>query len=161
KGKADPRRPSLRRQTGPAVAVESKPAPPPAEKDPETGAVKLWRFQSKAHLDAQEQRRAARKQARPNAIQKGSRKKQDRQHSKRPHHGGGQRRHQRREPDPDSPFAVLGALLPDKPKPKPKKKRKPKPVKQQAASPEAATEPVATPEPPPDKTAADTSTSDE
>ena len=32
----------------------------PAEKDPETGAVKLWRFQSKAHIEAQEQRRAAR-----------------------------------------------------------------------------------------------------
>lgn len=102
----------------------------PAEKDPETGAVKLWRFQSKAHLDAQEQRRAARKQSRPDTGKKGPRKKHERHQGKRPQHGGGQRRPARREPDPDSPFAALAALLPEKPKPKPKpKKRKPKPPK--------------------------------
>ncbi|MEO1189898.1 MAG: helicase, partial [Pseudomonadota bacterium] len=111
----------------------------PAEKDPETGAVKLWRFQSKAHMEAQEQRRAARKQSRPNPARKGPRKKQERHQGKRPHQGGGQRRPQRREPDPDSPFAVLGTLLPDTPKPKPKpKKRKPKSAKPPA--PQAATD---------------------
>ncbi|MEL7103310.1 MAG: helicase, partial [Pseudomonadota bacterium] len=122
----------------------------PAEKDPETGAVKLWRFQSKAHIEAQEQRRTARKQARPNNARKGPRKKQDRQHGKRPHQGGGQRRPQRREPDPDSPFAVLGALLPEKPKPKPKK-RKPKPAKQAApqATPDANKSGESEPTPPP------------
>ena len=110
----------------------------PAEKDPETGAVKMWRFQSKAHLDAQEQRRAARKQARPNSAQKGPRKKQERHHGKRPNQGAGNRRPARREPDPDSPFAALAALLPDKPKPKPKpKKRKPKAPKPAAAEPQS------------------------
>lgn len=96
----------------------------PAEKDAETGAVTLWRFQSKAHLDAQEQRRAARKQSRPSSPKKGPRKNQERHQGKRPNHGGGQRRPARREPDPDSPFAALAALLPDKPKPKPKQKKR-------------------------------------
>lgn len=127
----------------------------PAEKDAETGAVKLWRFQSKAHLDAQEQRRAARKQSRPSSPKKGPRKNQERHQGKRPNHGGGQRRPARREPDPDSPFAALAALLPDKPKLKPKpKKRKPKAPKPDApaasakakAAPVEATEPAQTPE---------------
>ncbi len=127
----------------------------PAEKDAETGVVKLWRFQSKAHLDAQEQRRAARKQSRPSSPKKGPRKSQERHQGKRPNHGGGQRRPARREPDPDSPFAALAALLPDKPKPKPKpKKRKPKAPKPAApaasaeakAAPVEAAEPAQTPE---------------
>ncbi|MEO1303910.1 MAG: helicase-related protein [Pseudomonadota bacterium] len=100
----------------------------PAEKDPETGAVTLWRFQSKAHLDAQEQRRAARKQNRPNQNRGGPRKKGDRQGGK-PRHQNAHRRPAQRQPDPDSPFAALAALLPEKPKPQPKK-RKPKPAKQ-------------------------------
>lgn len=101
----------------------------PAEKDPETGAVKLWRFQSKAHLDAQEQRRAARKETRKPAQSRGPRKKTDRHAHKPRHHGGGSRRPAPRQPDPDSPFAALAALLPDKPTPKPKKKRRPKKAK--------------------------------
>lgn len=98
----------------------------PAEKDPETGEVKLWRFQSKAHLEAQEQRRAARKDARKQQNSKGPRKKSDRHANKPRSHGGGSRRPAARQPDPDSPFAALAALLPDKTAPKPKKKKKPK-----------------------------------
>lgn len=105
----------------------------PAEKDPETGAVTLWRFQSKAHLDAQAQRRADRKTARSKPKPSGPRKSPDRSGRKprpNPHAG----RNQRRQPDPDSPFAALAALLPEKsepkpsePKPKKRKPRKPKP----------------------------------
>ena len=117
----------------------------PAEKDPETGVVKLWRFQSKAHLDAQEERRAARRKAKPQQGRNaGARNKPDRQNKKpRPH--GHQRRPAQRQPDPNSPFAALAALLPEQSKPKPKpKKRKPKPPKVKAEdasspSPEATT----------------------
>ncbi|MEP1145267.1 MAG: helicase-related protein [Henriciella sp.] len=146
----------------------------PAEKDPETGAVKLWRFQSKAHLDAQEQRRAARKQTRPNQNKDGQnkgdqnkgggRKKPDRGANKSRHNHSNNRRPARREPDPDSPFAALAALLPEKAKPKPKpKKRRPKKAKpsetpaanteapanaETSAAPAAAEQP-STPEPAP------------
>ncbi|MFN3212947.1 MAG: helicase-related protein [Henriciella sp.] len=123
----------------------------PAEKDPETGAVKLWRFQSKAHLDAQEQRRAARKQNRPQNKSKGGppqggpRKRPDRGSGKPRPHGGGQRRPARREPDPDSPFAALAALLPEKPKPKPKKRKpkKPKPASESTSAAPNAPDPKA------------------
>ena len=99
----------------------------PAEKDPETGAVKLWRFQSKAHVEAQEQRRAARKDARNQQRKSGPRKKHEKANGKaRPQNR--HRRPPRREPDPDSPFAALAALLPEKPKAQPKK-RKPKAAK--------------------------------
>lgn len=124
----------------------------PAEKDPETGAVTLWRFQSKAHLDAQEQRRAARKQAQPSSPKKGPRKKQERHQGKRPNHSAGQRRPARREPDPNSPFAALAALLPDKPKPKPKpKRRKPKAPKPELPTPktEAGSAPIEAAKAPP------------
>ncbi|MEL7285576.1 MAG: helicase, partial [Pseudomonadota bacterium] len=116
----------------------------PAEKDPETGAVKLWRFQSKAHLEAQEQRRAARKQSRPKPESKGPRKRHVKAQNKRHSAGGGRGRPSRREPDPDSPFAVLGALLPDKPKPSPKpKKKKPKKAQADTAGPQADQDTVA------------------
>jgi ATP-dependent RNA helicase SUPV3L1/SUV3 len=117
----------------------------PAEKDPETGAVKLWRFQSKAHLDAQEERRAARRKAKFQQARGGSRKKSERQNNK-PRSQGHQRRPAQRQPDPDSPFAALAALLPEQSKPKPKpKKRKPKPqnVKaEDAGSPQADAAPA-------------------
>ncbi|MEM6557474.1 MAG: hypothetical protein AAF642_16445, partial [Pseudomonadota bacterium] len=126
------------------------------------GVVKLWRFQSKAHLEAQEQRRAARKQARPNPAKAGPRKKKERQHGKRPHHGGGQRRPARREPDPDSPFAVLGALLPDKPKPKSKpRKRRPDPAKQDAPPAQSVAEPTVAADSTPDTPPSDSAPSDE
>ncbi|MEO1361604.1 MAG: helicase, partial [Pseudomonadota bacterium] len=116
----------------------------PAEKDPETGAVKLWRFQSKAHMEAQEQRRAERKQTRNKAAKGGPRKRHDRAGGKpRGHHPN--RRPADRQPDPNSPFAALAALLPEQPKPKPKpKKRKPKKAKPETDV--AAAEPPKTPE---------------
>ena len=46
----------------------------------------------------------------------------------------GQRRPAQRQPDPDSPFAALAALLPDEPAPNPKK-RKPKKAKPAPAEP--------------------------
>ncbi|MEM9054714.1 MAG: helicase, partial [Pseudomonadota bacterium] len=125
----------------------------PAEKDPETGAVKLWRFQSKAHIEAQEQRRTARKEARKAHAKGGQRKRQERQGGKSRHSGGQTRRPAPRQPDPDSPFAALAALLPDKPKPKPKKRKpkKPKPkspdVSQQTAPEASADTPAAEPKP--------------
>ena len=101
----------------------------PAEKDPETGAVKLWRFQSKAHMDAQEERRAARRKARSQQARGNGKKRPDRQNGK-PRSQGNRHRSAPRAPDPNSPFAALAALLPEQSKPKPKpKKRKPKPVK--------------------------------
>ncbi|MCR9270717.1 MAG: helicase-related protein [Hyphomonadaceae bacterium] len=99
----------------------------PAEKDPETGVVTLWRFQSKAHLEAQEQRRAARKHNRPKPAKGGPRNRSDRASSK-PRRHAGNHRSATRQPDPNSPFAALAALLPEQPKPKPKK-RKPKKAK--------------------------------
>ncbi|MEO0607599.1 MAG: helicase-related protein [Pseudomonadota bacterium] len=125
----------------------------PAEKDPETGAVKLWRFQSKAHLEAQEQRRAARSKARKTTPPSGPRKKPDRR-SQKPRAANSDRR----RPDPDSPFAALAALLPDKPAPK-KKSRKPKakkskapasPTPAQAAAPDAEAASASQPMPAPD-----------
>lgn len=121
----------------------------PAEKDPETGAVKLWRFQSKAHVDAQEQRRAARKDARQQQRKSGPRRKAERGSGK-PRQQNQNRRPARREPDPDSPFAALAALLPEKPKPKPKKRKpkkaKPAPKPADSDAPEAVA-PTAAPEP--------------
>ncbi|MEM1036128.1 MAG: helicase-related protein [Pseudomonadota bacterium] len=104
----------------------------PAEKDPETGAVRLWRFQSRARLEEQKQRRENRPPRKPlsqtqsngshTPRNKGSRGKPER------HQNSSRRRSPERQPDPDSPFAALAALLPEKPKPAPKKKkRKPKP----------------------------------
>lgn len=123
----------------------------PAEKDPETGAVKLWRFQSKAHMEAQEQRRAARKQARKPQNSSGPRRKSERRDQKPRHQGGGRRHSAPRQPDPDSPFAALAALLPEQPsaKKKPKKNkskaRKPKPEPSNPSGAAAQSEPAPTP----------------
>ncbi len=125
----------------------------PAEKDPETGAVKLWRFQSKAHIEAQEQRRAARKSNQNQPRKSGPRRKSERHSGKaKPQHAHN-RRPARREPDPDSPFAALAALLPDKPKPKPKKRKPKKPKPEATPETDATTAPApASPEPGADTT---------
>ncbi|MEM7493748.1 MAG: helicase-related protein [Pseudomonadota bacterium] len=115
----------------------------PAEKDTETGAVKLWRFQSRARLEEQKQRRENRPQRksrneRPQSGNRPTRGKGDKGGKGKPRHqGGGRGRSAQRQPDPNSPFAALAALLPEKPKAVPKKKRKPKP-KVKAAKPETA-----------------------
>ncbi|GAB5458568.1 MAG: hypothetical protein Hens3KO_15980 [Henriciella sp.] len=101
----------------------------PAEKDPETGAVKLWRFQSRARLEEKKQRRDNRS---ANRAKSGGNRPKDGKGAKGKHNGKGHFRASRpapRKPDPNSPFAALAALLPPEPPAKPKKKRKPKPKK--------------------------------
>ncbi len=115
----------------------------PAEKDPETGAVKLWRFQSRARIEARKQQREARPRGKP--AHKAPHKdgpRRDRQGSGKPR--SDKRRSARpaaRQPDPDSPFAALAALLPEKTAPKPKPRRKPK-QKKPAASASAPDKPT-------------------
>ncbi len=133
----------------------------PAEKDPETGEVRLWRFQSKAVLEQQKERRQQRRQKQGGDRAKASRTVRDKPNkdgsarakatwsgkglgksrpnpakSNRPRPGAALR-----QPDPDSPFAALRVLLPDPPeatarpkKKKPKKKNPKGPDMQQAAS---------------------------
>lgn len=132
-----------------------------AEKDTETGAVKLWRFQSRARLEEQKQRREARAASQPRRDHpKGGDQPRGKGNKGGKPRQQGNRRPPPRKPDPNSPFAALAALLPPPPaKPKPKKKRKPKPKKPapEAGKPpssEAAApaETLATPPPPsPDK----------
>lgn len=115
----------------------------PAEKDPETGAVKLWRFQSRARLEEQKQRREARQKSprrpRPDGRKGGGNAKNGK--GGKPGRKPGRARPPQRQPDPDSPFAALAALLPPPPAaPKPKKKRKPKP---KSPKPDAKAEPPA------------------
>ncbi len=117
----------------------------PAEKDPETGAVKLWRFQSRARLEEQKKRREEQAR-RPRPKGKGP-------EGKRPPKKGGQKgprrpRPQDRPPDPNSPFAALAVLLPDqKPAPKPKKRKRKKPAKQEMPQAETAqAQPAESPE---------------
>ncbi|MEM8617608.1 MAG: helicase, partial [Pseudomonadota bacterium] len=109
----------------------------PAEKDPETGAVKRWRFQSKAVLEARREQRAARKQSKPGkrpASSESGNGAREHTNGKRPPRAHGKKAHSdrrarpQRQPDPNSPFAALAALLPPEPaKPnKPKKKRRAK-----------------------------------
>ncbi|MEQ3746718.1 MAG: helicase-related protein [Henriciella sp.] len=114
----------------------------PAEKDAETGAVKLWRFQSRARLVEQKQRRENRPPRKPRGDAnktgdrpRGNRRGGDNKGGNRPQGQGGRPRHQgahrrpaEKQPDPNSPFAALAALLPPPPAaPAPKKKkRKPK-----------------------------------
>ena len=123
----------------------------PAEKDPETGAVKLWRFQSRARLEEQKQRRENRPPRKPRGDAKsgdrppsqkggkrrdGDQKSGNRPQGNRPRHQGGNRRPPEKKADPNSPFAALAALLPPPPAaPAPKKKkRKPKPKKPAVAA---------------------------
>lgn len=137
----------------------------PAEKDPETGTVKLWRFQSRARVEEQKQRRENRPPRKPvsNAPQGGNRPPRDKANGKgkgKPRQNDVPRgRPAPRQPDPDSPFAALAALLPEKaaPPPKMKKKRKPKPkpapaVTDTATETEAVTAdvPATSPATPPD-----------
>ncbi len=126
----------------------------PAEKDPETGAVTLWRYLSRNRQDGPP--RGKRPQSGPKG--KGGPPK----HAKsgnpkgRPQRGGG--RPAPRQPDPDSPFAALASLLPPPPpapKPKPKKK-KAKPAKAEGNANQDAGKP-ATP-PATDTPASDTDT---
>ncbi len=128
-----------------------------AEKDTETGAVKLWRFQSRARLEEQKQRREARAASQPRRDHpKGGDQPRGKGNKGGKPRQQGNRRPPPRKPDPNSPFAALAALLPPPPaKPKPKKKRKPKPKKPapEAGKPpssEAAApaETLATPPPP-------------
>ncbi|MEM8616104.1 MAG: helicase-related protein, partial [Pseudomonadota bacterium] len=84
----------------------------PAEKDPETGAVKRWRFQSKAVLDARREQRAARKQSkgrkRPASSESGNGAREH-TNGKRPPRAHGKKAHSdrrarpQRQPDPNSP----------------------------------------------------------
>ena len=136
----------------------------PAEKDAETGAVKLWRFQSRARLEEQKQRRENRPPRKPRGDgqkggsdrprgkrRDGEQKGGNRPQGNRPRHQGGNRRPPEKKADPNSPFAALAALLPPPPAaPAPKKKkRKPKPKKPATAATAAETgaEPHANPTP--------------
>ncbi len=107
----------------------------PAEKDPETGAVTLWRFLSRHRNDGPTRgNRLAR--SKPTQGKQEDRPARGKPGGGRPNKGrpGGGHRPAPRQPDPDSPFAALASLLPPPPAPKPKKKKKKKP----AARPDAA-----------------------
>jgi ATP-dependent RNA helicase SUPV3L1/SUV3 len=101
----------------------------PAEKDPETGVVTLWRYLSRNRQDGPPRGRPGTRDNKPGAPPRG--KGGPRKGPKGPPKRGPQQR----QPDPDSPFAALASLLPPPPPPKPKKKKK-QPAK--APSPEAA-----------------------
>ena len=130
----------------------------PAEKDAETGTVKLWRFQSRARLEEARQRRQStahrprQKQGKENGPSGGQRPRRKDGGDPRRKGPSGQRRGKPapRQPDPDSPFAALAALLPPPPPaPKPKKKRKPKkpkPAATSAATDQGATTPASVPD---------------
>ena len=102
----------------------------PAEKDKETDAIVLWRYASRARPEGRPE--GGRPQGGRNQTAGGRGPKGPR--GPKPQGGGGRANSRgappSRQPDPDSPFAALAALLPE-PKPaasKPKKKkRKPKP----------------------------------
>ncbi|MEM9937283.1 MAG: helicase-related protein [Pseudomonadota bacterium] len=108
----------------------------PAEKDKETGAVTLWRFQSRAFQEEQRKRRESRPPRKPRGEGQRPAGKFKGKGGNRPGGGKpGQRPRARpaeKKADPDSPFAALAVLLPPEP-PKPKKKRKPKKKKPAAA----------------------------
>lgn len=104
----------------------------PAEKDRESGAVTLWRYGARSRpedngpargrgLHETDLREKGRKSGKrdsngaPNRPLKGARQGVGRGKNAAP---------RSRQPDPNSPFAALAALLP--PEPPPKKKRKPK-----------------------------------
>ncbi len=115
----------------------------PAENDEETGAVKAWKFKSRANPAGRPDRRPRKPAPQGEA---GERRPAGARHAgekggKRPPRGGdagkkpakvrSAERAEARKNDPDNPFAALAALLPEDPKPKPKKKKpkakKPKP----------------------------------
>ena len=109
----------------------------PAEKDKETDAIVLWRYASRARPEGRPE--GGRPQGGRNQTAGGRGPKGPR--GPKPQGGGGRANSRgappSRQPDPDSPFAALAALLPE-PKPaasKPKKKkRKPKPRAEAAAA---------------------------
>lgn len=111
----------------------------PAEKDPETGTVTLWRYLSRNRQDGPP------KGNRPPSGQKNARPPRDSKpgdNKGRPPRGRGRPQPQQRQADPDSPFAALASLLPPPPQPKPKPKKKKKP-KQPPADTAAETAPPA------------------
>ncbi len=103
----------------------------PAEKDPETGAAKLWRYAARSRPDGAAARSdAPRRPGREDQNTGGRRPKPNQ--GKRPARpeprGNAARKPERRLPDPDSPFAALAVLLEPKPqearRKKPRKRRK-------------------------------------
>jgi ATP-dependent RNA helicase SUPV3L1/SUV3 len=122
----------------------------PAEKDAETGAVKLWRYSARSRPEGEE--RPARRAHPPKTegAPQGERPKRDGGRSDRPRterpsprpdrrgEAGSQPRFEPRSKpvDPNSPFAALAALLPPPKPPKPPRPRKgSKPAAPQAAAP--------------------------
>jgi ATP-dependent RNA helicase SUPV3L1/SUV3 len=119
----------------------------PAEKNPETGAVTLWRFIARARPDGDEKpaRRPprpegapARQEARPprrddksGAGERPARRPENRQGGRPPAPP-----ERRAKPlDPNSPFAALAALLPPpKPEKPPRSKKSPRPTESNAAA---------------------------
>ncbi|MEZ6012468.1 MAG: helicase-related protein [Hyphomonas sp.] len=111
----------------------------PAEKDAETGAVTLWRYGARSRPDDAEQGRSNRpprrdggqgQGKRPEEGRGGQRNRREGPPGSRPPSGGSRspspasRPPRGRQPDPNSPFAALAALLPPPPPPpSPKKKR--------------------------------------
>ena len=102
----------------------------PAEKDPETGAVTLWRYLARSRQDGPPRSR----KPGPGGPPRGKGRPGGAPHGKPPAgkgprgqapKGQGRPRPQARQPDPDSPFAALASLLPPPPPPpKPRKKKK-------------------------------------
>ncbi|WP_291039629.1 hypothetical protein [Hyphomonas sp.] len=135
----------------------------PAEKNPETGAVTLWRYVARARPDTED--RPARRPPRadtaapaPEGAPRPDRRPKDRPEGRRPEgradgrqDGRPDRRPDNRRPapppqperrskpiDPDSPFAALAALLPP-----PKAAKPARPQKQRPPKPETARAPGA------------------
>jgi ATP-dependent RNA helicase SUPV3L1/SUV3 len=98
----------------------------PAEKDPETGAPTLWRYAARRRPEG-EARPPRGGGRRPGAKQGARGSRPERSDGKAATKGlrkGGRGKPPARQPDPDSPFAALAALLPPPPAPKPKKKKR-------------------------------------
>jgi len=149
----------------------------PAKKDPETGAVLLWRFQSRAVLEQKQMRRQQTRQSRtteksgqrsgqrarqkkddpdgavqsgrPSAAHSSPRKNRSDRPDNRKRQGPAGRRPQTRLPDPDSPFAALKVLLPDQGKQSTARKKKPKKSRARPPAPDQAVKPDMTEAVPP------------
>lgn len=87
----------------------------PAEKDEETGAVKLWRYVARKRPEGRDAPARPQKRAGPKGknTQKSAPRRNNINH-----------RAEARKADPDNPFAALSALLPPEPKKKLKKKKR-------------------------------------
>lgn len=106
----------------------------PAEKNPETGAVTLWRFMARSRPEA-DARPAPRERSAKGAAAPAPA-------SNRPHRGDrrakdptGLPERRARPADPDNPFAALAVLLPPPKPPKPARQKPPRPDRKK---PEAA-----------------------